>query len=265
MKHKTLYSIIILVIAIAAIIAIVFLAKKPVQAPSGDQNANQQPNSQDAAVNLITVAPTSIAVDHDSYLSSVTGSLPQFPQASDSFNKKISDGIMADVAKFNADASADYDAKLKTGGDEFQKEFADSKNGYYSFSVGSNIVQSNENYISVAVREEGFTGGAHGFHNVFTYNYDVKNKKEIAITDLTTLDNAASRSRAILSKKLAEAANVPKLDQDSATMMEDGTDPTVLENFQQFTFTQASITFYFGEYQVAPYVFGEQDVTIPRK
>ena len=172
---------------------------------------------------------------------------------------------MKDIVQFNADASADYDAKLKIGGDEFQKEFADSKNGYYSFAVSSSIAQSNENYVSIVIREEGFIGGAHGFHRVFSYNYDVKNKKEIAITDMTTLDNASAQSRKVLAKKLAEDAGVPKLDHDSIATMEDGTNPKDPENFSVFTFTPTDITFYFGEYHVAPYVYGEQDVTIARK
>jgi hypothetical protein len=46
------------------------------------------------------------------------------------------------------------------------------------------------------------------------------------------------------------------------SMLEDGTNPTP-ENFSLFTLpndTQA--TFYFGEYQVAAYVFGPQQITV---
>jgi hypothetical protein len=45
-------------------------------------------------------------------------------------------------------------------------------------------------------------------------------------------------------------------------MIDAGTAPT-LENYQVFTFTNDMLTIYFGEYQVAPYVYGPQKVEFP--
>jgi hypothetical protein len=46
-------------------------------------------------------------------------------------------------------------------------------------------------------------------------------------------------------------------------MLEEGTEPTA-DNFSRFTIEPfGMIRFYFPEYQVAPYVFGEQQVLMP--
>ena len=262
MKHKTtIYAIITLILGIAVLVGFFMWVNKHAEAPTVDSSATTN-NQTDT---LVSITPTMIPVDHDSYLTSVTGSIPQFSQASDEFNKKISDGVMGDISDFNKNASADYDAHLKIDGDAFQKEFASSKGGYYYFNVTSDVVQSNENDISVVIREELYSGGAHPAHNVISYNYDVKNKKELSITDFASLQNLSSQARDILTKKFLGDANGAVLDDNSKQMLYDGTDPSHLENFNTFTFTSTDVTVYFGEYQVAPYVFGEQEVSIPRK
>ncbi len=52
-------------------------------------------------------------------------------------------------------------------------------------------------------------------------------------------------------------------DVNLAQMIYSGTEP-IIENFDVFTFTPESITIYFDEYQVAPYVYGRQEIVIPR-
>jgi hypothetical protein len=48
-----------------------------------------------------------------------------------------------------------------------------------------------------------------------------------------------------------------------AQMIYSGTEP-MIENFDVFTFTPENVTLYFDEYQVAPYVYGRQEIVIPR-
>jgi hypothetical protein len=122
------------------------------------------------------------------------------------------------------------------------------------------IVQSNDNYISVLVRQEGYAGGAHGYRVVTSFNYDVKNHKEFTLTDFMTLEKASEASRADLKPKFEQEGN----DEIFTTFTIDGTDPKKPENFSVFTFLNNSVTIYFGEYQVAPYAVGEQKVTLPR-
>ena len=47
------------------------------------------------------------------------------------------------------------------------------------------------------------------------------------------------------------------------SMIEDGTQPKE-ENFSVFTFTPTTVTLYFGQYQVGPYVLGMPEVELSR-
>ena len=209
-----------------------------------------------------TVSPMQVSIAASSNLYKVTGSYPQFPQADAAFNQTIATAFSTDVSQFETDANSDYAARQKT------MSAADLKSYYgsgpvYTFDLTSTVVQSNADYISVVLRESEYTGGAHPDTNIVTYNYDVKDKKELSLTDFMSLQNASNAAQAQLAPRLAAAANETTLDANTQQMLTEGTDPTVPDNFSNFTFTSDSVTIYFGQYQVAPYVFGEQDVTIP--
>lgn len=262
MRYKTPLS---FVVVAAFVAGLVFLsrwhgAEAPVPAVPAPV-ANEEP---------VSIAPTLVSVAHDSYLSSVSGSYPQFSQADSAFNKKIADAVAKDIAGFSADADADYRARLETGGDEFSKDFA--KGGYYGLSVTADVVQSNSHFISLIIREEGFTGGAHGFHRLTTYNYDVQSRREINLShfypdDPDFLRKVSESARAGLAEKLAKDGGEASLDAAAMSMMKEGTDPANPDNFRNFTFTVEAmdeITVYFPEYQVAPYVYGEQSVRLER-
>lgn len=267
MKSKRNASIVgLAIIAIIIVVVLVLVAKHRAEAPASS-SVQSATSTATAAGNLVSIAPTDVSIAATTPLDTVTGSYPQFTQTDVAFNKKIADGITGDAADFTKNASADYQAHLATGGDEFQKEFASGN--YYTFDVSYDVVQSNADYVSLIVREEGFTGGAHPFHNLFTFNYDVKNQKEVTLASLfpndpNYLTTVSSESRAALTTKLTAAAEETTLDDNTKSMMMDGTDPTTPDNFDAFTFTGSTITVYFGEYQVAPYVYGEQSISLER-
>ena len=266
-KHRvSIAGLVILAIIIVAVLVLV--AKHRAEAPVTTAGSSAASATTAVPASLVSVPATDVSVVHDSYLASVSGSYPQFSQAGADFNKKISDAVNGDVAEFTKDASADYQAHLAMDGDSFKKQFANG--GYYYLDIKYSVVQSNANYVSVIIREEGFTGGAHPYHNLFTFNYDVKNQREMALAalfpnDPNYLKTVSDDARISLTSTLATAADESSLDDNMKGMLDDGTDPATPDNFNAFTFTDGSITVYFGEYQVAPYVYGEQQVTIGRQ
>lgn len=244
---KTIFSIIIIIIAAGAITGFTIWSKK--HAPVVP---NENPvTTSDESKYLVTKEPQMVSVAEDSYLLGINGSYPQFSQADASFNKKIADTITDGVKSFKDNASADYKARLEIGGDEFQKQF--EQGGMYTYEVKTDLVQSNDNDISFVIHINGYSGGAHGFHGIITFNYDVKNKKELMITDFISIKDVAQKSYDELNQKLGDI------------FFKEGVNPKLVENFQNFTFTNDVITVYFPEYQVAPYVAGEQQVIISRK
>lgn len=122
------------------------------------------------------------------------------------------------------------------------------------------MVQSNDNYISVIIRQEGYSGGAHGYHVASSFNYDVKNHKELKITDFVTLEQASKVSRESLKKEYDENDGGGDIYETFAVP---GTDPKIPENFAVFSFIPNELTVIFNEYQVGPYAYGEQMAVIP--
>ena len=250
---KTLISILVVMAALTALVFSLKLDKRGTPAPVG-----QQPTETPSAY-MITREPTMVSVAEDSYLLGIGGSYPQFPQADAAFNAKIAKMVTDEITTFKKSANDDYQTRLQTGGDEFRKEF--EQGGMYTMNVKMELVQSNDRYISFVIRIEGYTGGAHGYHTITSFNYDVAAKRELAITDFITLADASAQSREQLKKVFADNSDAATF--ESFAM--DGTDPKKPENFANFTFTNDAVKIYFNEYQVAPYVYGEQSTTIQRK
>ena len=103
-------------------------------------------------------------------------------------------------------------------------------------------------------------GGAHDYHNITSFNYDVASKEEITLKDLFPNDPGYLKTISDFARKDLRSRYKNTLDD---AMLSPGTEPKE-ENFSVFTILPGSITFYFAEYQVAPYALGELKVTMPR-
>lgn len=253
MTKQTITSIIIIILTIAGLVFLTYW--KPKNIPVA-----VVPNTVDVQTGPLTaIAPDMISVDEDSYLLAINGTYPQFTQADANFNKKIADIIQSETADFKQYASGDYEARLETGGEDFQKDFAQAN--MYTLSWNTEVIQSNDHSISVLIRKDMYAGGAHGSHVATSFNYDVKNKKELVLTDFISLEKASEQSRIQLKKIFTENGDEDTFEGFALS----GTDPKLPENFQVFTFIPNSVTVYFNEYQVAPYVYGGQKVVIDLK
>lgn len=253
MTKQTIISIIILILAIAGLVFLTFWKPKN-QAPLIPDNTNQQSGE------LISIQPTMVDVSEDSFLLGIGGSYPQFSQADALFNENLANIFNEEIKNFKEMANNDYAARLEMDGASFEKEFAENGSPY-SYDIKTHIVQSNEKYISFVARLSGYTGGAHGYQYVVTFNYDVTNKKILSITDFKTLEQVSDQSRTLLKQQFQEKE---VWDNSMQEWINEGTDPAKVENFNAFTFTDKILTVYFGQYQVAPYVFGESEVEIVR-
>ncbi len=195
--------------------------------------------------------PTDYAIFEVSY--------PQFKNTSTEFNKKIEDSVLEGVALHKKDAEDNWKARYSTSVPV--PRFSELDDERFMFSVSWEPAQVNQNFISFILVVSGYVGGAHGYQNIISWNYDVKAKTEMALKDLFSSDpnylkTVSEFSRAKLKAKFGKDAN--------EEMLMQGTMPTV-ENFSVFTFTPDSITLYFTQYQVAPYAMGESTVVIPRQ
>lgn len=123
------------------------------------------------------------------------------------------------------------------------------------FNVSYVTASNNANYISVLLKIYSFEGGAHGYTNLVSVNYDKKQKKFISIPDIDgySYESVSEICKADLKKQLAKDLDV--------TWIDEGAAPTA-DNFNIFTYDGKTLTAYFEQYQVAPYAYGIQSVSI---
>lgn len=202
---------------------------------------------------------------------------PYFKNADKDFNSKIETLIQGqiqdDIKTSQENWQARYDTQSK--GENIPRVPQNDADKFY-FSSDFTIVQSNSSYISFVLDYNGFNGGAHGYENKVSYNYDVKNQKNIELKDLFPnypdyLTYLSTQSRESLKKTFATvsdndreqatAEEIKTIVNDIVTSIESGTEPKE-ENFSIFTFTPDKIKIYFAQYQVGPYAIGMPEVEI---
>ncbi len=185
---------------------------------------------------------------------------PQFKNSSAEFNKKIEDVMQNAIAEHKQISEENWKSRINSRRagevvDEFPKD-----GEKFELQASWKPAQVNADFISILISISAYAGGAHGYENLYSFNYDVKNKKEISLAllfpnDPNYLKTISEFSRVALHKQFRD---------NNDSMLIDGTEPT-RENFNIFTFTPSYITFYFSQYQVGPYVIGSPSVVMPRK
>jgi hypothetical protein len=177
---------------------------------------------------------------------------PQFTDAGDAFNKKISSLIEGKIESFKKDARDNYEARRETALPE--NPLPEHPEQKFDFIGSWEPAQLNNDYISFVVYLYYYVGGAHGATEVHAFNYDLKKEREIALLDFLNSSQQSFEKLADLSKQKVSLQLENKdtgLDSFLEEMIENGTEPTQ-ENYGDFNFNYNSLTVYFQKYQVAP-------------
>lgn len=117
------------------------------------------------------------------------------------------------------------------------------------------------NYISFVFHVLEDYAGAHPNLYIFTVNYDIKNNCIINIDTLSSKNNDILN---LMSKyTYTNLSNNVKIKEiNMPYMLKNGTKP-IKTNFEDFIFTKDGLIVLFEKYKVAPYAYGEFEVTIP--
>lgn len=220
-----------------------------------------------------------VSLTTESIYGTVIGSYPEFLNAESFFNDKIRNAVAIAQAEFENNSKENYIARNET--DPNFKTQTDNKiepktETGFMFNTDIKYFQVNENTISILINISAFSGGAHGYEIPLSFNYDVKNKKEINLSDVfpndvNYLQNISTYSKNDLINQFQNKTKRADYDNDESynaslnslkNMIEIGTMPT-LENFSVFTILPDTLNIHFSEYQVAPYVYGSQTVKMP--
>lgn len=203
--------------------------------------------------------------DNTSPMYTIAMEYPQFDMASSDFNGEIVKWANTSLADFKKNSVDNWKGRQDTIPAGQPKEKYPSSP--FTFSITWEPKQINANFISIIVRMDSYDGGANGRQELKTFNYDVVGKKEMTLADLFPGNvGYLGKVSKYAHDRLTED---PTLSGDGggdivANMISDGTAPTS-ENFSNFMFNDDVIDLYFPKYQVAPGVYGEQHVIMPRR
>ncbi|HVU11911.1 MAG TPA: DUF3298 domain-containing protein [Phototrophicaceae bacterium] len=131
--------------------------------------------------------------------------------------------------------------------------------GPFVLQITYDTAQHSDTVMTLILTIYQFQGGAHGSTALLPFNFDLKNNKVLTLDDIfTSTPDAIKLIEPIVQSTVKTALG----DMNVQDMLDagTGTDPN---NYQYFSLDADSITFYFQQYQVAPYAAGIQKVTIP--
>lgn len=205
---------------------------------------------------------------------------PYFFYTGPDFNNEIKDFVETQVEAHSITSKEAWQARYQNRTDEYDiSKFPKNNDEKFYFFSDFEVVQSNSSYVSVVIHYGGFGGGAHGYENIVSFSYDIKNKKKIELIDLFAgeanylsflSEYSRKHFKELLEEKIKETfteKDDKNAVQDYVTnyimMIEGGTKPTK-ENFSVFSFTKDKIVIYFGQYQVGPYSDGMHELEILR-
>lgn len=139
---------------------------------------------------------------------------------------------------------ADYAALLAGSSDENTDE-----DFLYEFTVRNEVFTATEKYVSLLLSVYVYTGGAHGAHDLYAFNFDVRNGK--------FLENSALLS-------YLQAPAIDKAIADNFTNPEGCfNEAPALENATAVNFTADSFVFSYKHYVLGPYSCGMGRVKVP--
>lgn len=178
---------------------------------------------------------------------------PTFSQADRDFNEKIKKTVLDSIESFKLNLVAQDNIKS-----------ASTSEAPFTYASSWTPDQVNKKVISFVQNTSFYTGGAHGSRELYTFTYDIEKEKEIFLEDVFKgasryLDRISQYAVNDLQSQLATQAGV----EPNIEMIRSGTSP-VQKNYSKFTLNpNGMITFYFDEYQVAPFAAGEQKIVMP--
>ena len=179
---------------------------------------------------------------------------PQFQSAhaggmDESINKIVYDGTIAPMIDDFKDEILSYDYE--------------DINLRYFLAIDYQVINFNENIISLCLDIYPYMGGAHGMLYFETINFDIERNRLIELKDLFEpgYDYAGTISeycRRDLPRQMKGRGF-----QSDEEWIEDGTDPDYTDTLTSFLVAPYGIIMKFPAYQVAPHAAGDFSVTVP--
>lgn len=179
-------------------------------------------------------------------------SYPEFSDAK--INEYVQSHLVLDSGKVSVE---EMGKEFITAYDQFYDE-VEYKRPWYQEKRDSVNIQT-VNYIGFSSNFESYTGGAHGLHYILYNNYDVKENKELSISDIIHQSNMEELIKAAegIFRKQEGISETHSLLEDY--FFEDG----IFSLPNNFILQHEGILFLYNIYEIKPYVSGYTDLFIP--
>lgn len=228
--------------------------------PASKENPADKENQEDKSAVLVSTG----TISQTDNLYDIKADYPQFANIGTVFNQKITDFISNKIDAFKRDADENWEARNATLLPE--EYFSVNPQEPFNFITDWKPAQVNGEYISFIITIYYFTGGAHGINEVYAFNYDVVNKKEITISDF--LNSSGENFKKLSDLAIQESllylkSNVGSVDESMEAWVKDGAGPE-WENYKDFNFKDNAMIIYFQQYQVAAGAVGPVTITLPK-
>ena len=142
---------------------------------------------------------------------------------------------------------------------EQDSEYNDMLQFYYTLE-GNAAETGRDDVLSYQTTTDCYLGGAHGSHQVFYYNFDMKSGKLLNIRDIVPADKEEEVLKQ-MEEQLCRDWNAKNL-----VELREATGITMLSDLyltDNFLLRKDSIEFLFNQYDIAPYAAGLISITVP--
>ncbi|MGP4041139.1 DUF3298 and DUF4163 domain-containing protein [Gracilibacillus sp. D59] len=170
----------------------------------------------------------------------------KYPQVSEMEKPEMEDKINKTFQKYIKESYKELKENEKQAEKyDFQAEYQTDYEVKYNKSPKLSILTSN--YI--------FSGGAHGNTTVESFNFDVDKGKRVYLTNILTEKEQIEAVRDYVWEYATDRPDIfyPDLKKEDIKLTKD----------TAFYFTDDGITLVFQQYEIAPYVAGNQEIHIP--
>jgi len=188
-----------------------------------------------------------------------------YPQFTDSTRQNLNEAIIEKIHEHAADymmedsAHADLTSVVNAFVEDYAKfiqEFPDYTLGWY-LKIGAEIIYNSDEYISLMIGIETFTGGAHPNSTTNYYVFNTKSNQRLRLKDIIS---DTIQFKKILEKNFRRQNGIS----DTVSLAELGyniyDDEFVLN--ENIGFTQNQVIVHFNPYEIAPYSMGPTSVSI---
>ena len=158
------------------------------------------------------------------------------------------------VRRYTADYLAEYGPLYRN-----DKEHADAY--HVQYQVRTHFEKEDDGILTSVADIYSYGGGAHGIHQTLVLNIDIEKAKIIRLADIISEDGE-ERAKNTMVKKMAKQFDVKTREELEAKGIFSNTDVYLPENF---ILSGKTITFIYGEDEIAPHDIGEIRVEMNRE